>query len=243
MSESGQPNFIFDARREIQEQGIVPDALLASDPDGPVFGFNLACAWPFPAPAARFYRPLAERLAALDPAVYVYPEWETHVTIITFVNFSLHRRLEPERLAQLQSLINPVRELLRPLLQGPTFELMIGAPALTRKAAILPISDPTGAITRIRQTTLAALEDDKPLRAKLASAGFNVPGIIHSTIMRFTREPADLSKFLTDFDEAAAAKPFPLAVEEFLLTTETKPYMRAGEIVHRFPLAAADGDG
>jgi hypothetical protein len=239
MPEPAPTNFILDARREILEHGLVVDALLAADPDGPVFGFNLACAFPFPAPAARLYRPIAERLSALDPAVYVYPEWETHVTIVTFVSFSLHRRGEPERLAQLQSLIHPVRELIRPLLEGPAFELVLGAPVLTRKAAILPISDATGAIARIRQSVRSALAADKALHAELVHGGLNVPGIIHSTIMRFKSEPANLPKFLADFDQAAAAaESITLAIDELLLTTETKPYMRAGEVVHRFPLAA-----
>jgi hypothetical protein len=235
-------DFKLDARREILDQGVVIDSFLAADPDGPVFGFNLACVWPFPEAAARFYRPFAERLAALDPAVYVYPEWETHVTIMTFVNFSLHKRPEAERLAQLQSLIIPVRDLIRPLLKRPAFELVLGPPVLTRKAAILPISDATGAIAEIRQSIRTALTADKELHAELVRSGLNVPGIIHSTIMRFKRAPCDLTKFLTNFDQAAAnAQPFPLAIEELLLTTETKPYMRAGEIVGRFPLAPGIG--
>jgi hypothetical protein len=237
MPESGPTNFILSARREILEHGVVVDAFLAANPDAPVFGFNLACAYPFPAPAAWSYRRIAERLAALDPAVYVYPEWETHVTLVTFVNFSLHERVEPERLMQLQSLIHPVRELIRPLLQENAFKLVLGPPVLTRKAAILPISDVAGAITRIRQNVRAALEADKALNAELVRGGFNVPGIIHSTIMRFKRQPTNLAKFLEDFDEtAAAAEPFTLAIDALLLTTETKPYMRAGEVVHRFPL-------
>ncbi len=242
MPQHGQTNFTVDSRREILEQGVVVDALLATEPDGPVFGFNLACAWPFPAAAARCYRPIADCLAALDPAVYVYPEWETHVTILTFVNFSLHRRPDPERLAQLQSLVNPVRELIRPLLKQPAFELVLGPPLLTRKAAILPISDAMGAIADIRQSIRAALAADKELHAELVRLGLNVPGIIHSTIMRFKSEPRDLTKFLANFDQAAAAaEAFPLEIDELLLTTETKPYMRAGEIVERFTLGSAGG--
>ena len=238
MSQSGQTNLFFDARREVQQHGVVVDALLATELDAPVFGFNLACAWPFPATAARFYLPLAERLAALDQAVYVYPDWETHITILTFVNFSLHKNPEPERLAQLQSLLEPARSLLRPLLTRPAFKLMLGQPILTRKAAILPISDPTGAIAGIRQTVSAALAADKSLHAELVRTGLNVPGIIHSTIMRFKSQPRDLARFLTDFDQAAAtAESFPLQIDELLLTTETKPYMRAGEVVERFPLS------
>ncbi len=240
MVNSRQSTVSLDARREIQQHGIVVDAFLATEPNTPVFGFNLACSWPFPATAARFYRPLAERLAALDQAVYVYPDWETHVTILTFVNFSLHNNPEPERLAQLQSLLDSVRALLRPLLRRPAFKLMLGQAILTRKAAILPISDPTGAIAEIRQTVSAALAADKNLHAELVRAGLNVPEIIHSTIMRFKSQPRDLARFLKDFDQAAAtAEPFALQIDELLLTTETKPYMRAGEIVERIPLAPA----
>ncbi len=238
MAQFNQTKSFLDARREIQAHGVTVDALLASDPDAAVFGFNLACAWPFPAPAARTYGFLAERLAALDPAVYVYPECETHVTILTFANFSLHHRPDPTRLVQLQSLLDPVRALLRPLLNGPAFELILGPPVLTRKAAILPISDASGAIPRIRESVTATLAADKGLHSELMRAGLNVPGIIHSTIMRFKSQPRDLPRFLADFDQVAAtAKPFPLAIDELLLTTETKPYMRAGEIVGRFPLA------
>jgi len=229
---------VLEARREILNHGVAADALLATDLDGPVFGFNLACAWPFPASVARFYLPLADRLTALDPAVYVYPIWETHVTIVTFLNFGLHVRVEAQRLAQLQSLVEPVREVIRPLLAGVAFELFFGRPVLTRKAAILPISDPSGTIVRLRQNILAALAKDKVLHAELVRGKLNAPGIIHSTIMRFKSEPAHLGKFLSDFDEAAtAAEPFSLAIDKLLLTTETKPYMREGEVVHRFPLA------
>jgi hypothetical protein len=235
-------NFKSDARREILDLGVMADALLATDPDAPVFGLNLACAWPFPEAAARSYRPLAERLATLDPGVYVYPEWETHLTILTFLNFSRFQRIEPERLVQLQSLIQPVCELIRPLLAGPAFKLVLGAPVLTRKAALFPISDPTGTIPRLRLSIRAALAGDKALEAELIRGGLNVPGIIHSTIMRFKSEPAHLAKFLEDFDALAASiEPFPMTIDELLLTTETKPYMREGRIMARFPLAPSGG--
>src|ERR1700728_2028794 len=100
------------------QHGVVIDDFLRDDADCPVFGINLACAYPFPEVAAQFYRPIAKRLNLLDPAVYVYPEWETHVTIVTVVNFSLHRRPDPARLAQLQSLLQPAIEIPRRALEG-----------------------------------------------------------------------------------------------------------------------------
>jgi len=109
---------------------------------------------------------------------------------------------------------------------------------LTPKAAILPIADPSGEITRVRRDVISALEADKELHGKLARAGLNVPGIIHSTVMRFKAAPSDLARFAADFEQAArAAHQVEIMIDEILLTTETKPYMREGTIVHRFPLA------
>jgi len=160
------------------------------------------------------------------------------VTIVTFVNFSLNRRLDASRLAQLRSLLQPVIEILRPVLAGPSFSLLIGAPVLTPRAAILPISDPTGEITRIRRNVAGALEADRDLHRKLSRAGLNVPGIVHSTVMRFKSAPSDLARFAAGFEKAVgAAQQVEIIVEELLLTTETKPYMREGTVERRFPLA------
>ncbi len=219
--------------------GVIIDEFLRTDADCPVFGFNLACAYPFPKAAAQFYRPIASRLAALDPAVYVYPDWETHITLITFVKFSLYRRPDATRLAQLQSLLQPVIKILHPVLAGVrSFPLLIGAPVLTPKAGILPISDPTGEITRIRRNVVGALESDKKLHDELSRAGLNVPEIIHSTVMRFKSAPKDFAQFAAAFEEAAGPpQQVEIMIDELLLTTETKPYMREGTVVRRFPLA------
>jgi hypothetical protein len=56
--------------------------------------------------------------------------------------------------------------------------------------------------------------------------------------MRFKSVPSDLARFVAEFEEAAgAAQPVEIMIEELLLTTETKPYMREGTVEHRFPLA------
>ena len=219
--------------------GVVVDELLRDDPDCPVFGFNLACAYPFPEVAAQFYRPIATRLTALAPGVYVYPDWETHITIVTFVNFSKHRRPDSTLLAQLELLLDPVIKILRTTLKAARpFRLAIGAPALTPAAAILPISDTSGEIGRIRCDVLDALKANTELYDKLSRAGLNIPGIVHSTVMRFKSAPSDYRKFAADFAEASSAvKSIKIDVSELLLTTETKPYMREGTVIRRFPLA------
>jgi hypothetical protein len=217
---------------------VIIDDLLGNEPDCPVFGFNLACSYPFPPVAAQFYRSFAGRLSALDEGAYVYPEWETHVTIITFANFSLHRHPDASQVAQLQSLVMPVIEKLRPALAGPEFPLVIGRPVLTSKAAILPISDPTGEVARIRREAIDALKTNGELHEKLLRAGLTVPGIVHSTVLRFKSAPSNLKRFAAGFDEiAVSVQPIEIRIEELLLTVESKPYMREGTIDHRFPLA------
>lgn len=236
-------DYFTSQRREIEEQGFITDELLATDADCPVFGINLACAYPFPTSVEGPYAAMAARLAKLDDGVYVYPIWETHITIVTFLNFSLHRRPAPERLEELRSCIGPIGALMRSLFDTEAidaFRLEFQPPVLLRKAVILPVTNPSGEIARLRWRVSQLLEDKKQLHEKLLRGGLNVPGIIHSTIMRFTKAPRDLPGFTAGFDAVAAAtEPFVMTAREILLTVETKPYMRAGEIVQRFALGGA----
>lgn len=224
---------------------IIPDEFLANDADCPVFGLNLACAYPFPASVEDSYSAMAKRLADLDDAVYVYPIWETHVTIMTFVNFSLHRRPSAERLEELRSLIEPVTALVEDVIDRgeiEPFRLEFQPPVLTPKAVILPITNPTGEINRIRQFAAKLLEGRQPLSQTLLKHGLNVPGIIHSTVLRFTRPVREYPRFASQFNTArAGTSPWRTTVGEVLLTTETKPYMRAGEILRRFSLTGLCG--
>jgi hypothetical protein len=75
------------------------------------------------------------------------------------------------------------------------------------------------------------------LQLRLQRLGLTIPSIVHSTIMRFKKVPADTQAFLSAFDKIAQAVPrIAMRVNEIYITTETKPYMRAGEIVRRFRL-------
>lgn len=228
-------------RREIEEHGFVADEFLAEDPDCPVFGINLACAYPFPANVEAAYTRLADGLARLDEGAYVYPFWETHVTIMTFINFSRHQRPAPAQAAALGAELGPIAGLLETLFDREPvqpFQLEFRPPVLTRKAAILPVANPTGEIPRLRRRAGQLLESNPDLHQRMIAAGLNVPGIIHSTVMRFKRTPPDASRLTAGFDAVAAATaPFAVTVRELFLTVETKPYMRGGEIMRRFPLA------
>lgn len=216
----------------------IPDSFLANDPDCPVFGFNLACAYPFSPGASAAYRTMASLLSKAEGGLYVYPEWETHTTIVTFVNFSKRPRPTCAQRAEAQSLIPRVIQLLEKIPMPRAFQLVLQPPRLTPKAIILPIDDPCEAIPQLRRQIRAEVEKDSALLRALDDAGWNIPAIIHSTIGRFATAPPDGDGFARRFEKIKVqAAPIFLEVEELLITTETKPYMRAGEIVHRFALA------
>jgi hypothetical protein len=229
-------------RREIEEQGLVADDFLNDDPDCPVYGVNLACAHPFPASVNSSYDGLAKKLERLDAAAYVYPFWETHITIITFVNFSRHRRPTAEKIAELEDLIRPAINIVRDAIaveKIEAFEIELRPPVLTKKAAIFPVLNLGGEIPRIRRRAIEILQSNQRLHDAFLQAGLNIPGIMHSTVMRFKRLPEKLSQFLAAYDAVIAeTPPMTVRIHELLITAETKPYMRGGQRLHRFELAS-----
>lgn len=225
-------------REEICRDGFVADKFLAENPDMPVFGVNLACLYPFPTNVKNIYETLAHNLASIDPGVYVYPIWETHVTIATFINFTRQQLPTDDRITELKQLMEQIAAQLEPCFaDAKPFDLWMEQPVISRKAAILPLSDPDGAITRLRQRLAACLARDSSQQTRLEGLGLNIPPLVHSTIMRFKKMPEDTQLFLSKFDKISRAVPrTSVRVNEIYITTETKPYMRAGEIFRRFPL-------
>ena len=233
-------------REEIRRDGLLADKFLVSDPDVPTFGLNLACAWPFPETWRESYEQMAQRLSALGPWVYVYPFPSTHVTLVTFASFARHTRPTAELVKALEEKLPEIITALSPMFDANSperikpFTLQPQAAVLARGAGILPLLNPDGEVTRLRQRTVELLQRNEPLHRELTERGLNVPGIIHSTVMRFRQPPPNLEKFLAAFDEIACETSFPpLEVGELLLTSETKPYMRGGEVLRRFRLASA----
>jgi hypothetical protein len=223
-------------RDEICEEGFVADKFLADKPDCLVFGVNLACLYPFPPAFREGYQILVDQLANIDPIVYVYPLWETHVTIATFINFAQHTSPTEQCVAELTNVMEDLgAHLQKAFTDIKPFELWIEPPIISRKAAILPLSDATGAITETRKRVAENLPPS--LRARLDALGFNIPPLVHSTIMRFKQVPVDTERVLAKFDAVARTVPrATMTVNEIYITTETKPYMREGEIFHRFQL-------
>ena len=233
-------------REEIRRDGLLADKFLATDPDCPTFGLNLACAWPFPDAWRESYERMARQLSALGPGVYFYPFPFTHVTLVTFVSFARHPRPTTELAKTLGGKIPEILTALAPLFAEDSperikrFTLRPQSPVLTRGAGILPLLNPDGEVQRLRQRVTELLQHIGPLHRELTERGLNVPGIIHSTVMRFRQPPPEMGKFLAAFDEIAAETSFPpMEVGEILLSSETRPYMRGGKILERWRLAGA----
>jgi hypothetical protein len=231
-------------REEILREGILADKFLARDPDVPTFGINLACAWPFPEAWREPHAELAAHLTKSGPWLYVYPHAFTHITLVTFITFSRHVAPSPADRREMESLIEKIVTTIEPALKNDfadginSFKLQPRTLVLARAAGILPLENPDGQVQRLRDSVLSAVRSDEALHRELAARGLNVPGIIHSTLLRFTQPPPDVGEFLARFDEAANAVKFPpIRVQELLLTAETRPYMRGGSVVKRFPLA------
>ncbi len=233
------PEPYFDSKqwRRLQDQiaadGLTADPFMSTNPDLPVHGLNLAIAWPLPMEAA--YHELKERLETLGPEAYVYPYEFTHVTLMTLVNFKDHQNPSDEQRRLLADLAPEIVSVLAPAitndLQLQPFNVDVGPPVLAPGAAFLPILNPTGEVARLRAMATEVLG---PI---LTGHNVNVPGLLHSTFLRFYRRPASPGAFAQNF--AATAPDLKLgaaAIDQILLTSETKPYMRGGEIIHRFEL-------
>jgi hypothetical protein len=234
---------LSNLREEIRHEGFLRDPFLSDKPDCPVFGVNLACAYPFPDQVAPGYLALAEQLRQLDRGVYVYPVWQTHVTILTLVNFARHQNPTPDMTDRFKGIIDEAIKAVDPIFdrgqRSPirAFDLYAGRPVISRGAAIIPMSNPTGEIVRIRNRVVESFDRNGSLRARLEPLGLKVPPLIHSTIMRFRVVPTDTDSFLSAFDALASRAHLGLIrVNEILLTTEAKPYMRDGSVSRRFRL-------
>lgn len=217
--------------KEIRKNGFKPDTILLDQPDMPVYGLNIAIGWPFPAPLRKSYENLFHELSTLGPDVYLYPYDYTHVTVMTLVNFKQHQYPGDEEIKKIEKLMPEIIKLVsRELHEFKPFEVEMSPPMILKRAAIIPIQNPTGEVFRFREKIRPLLEDALSLKV-------GVPDAVHSTILRFLKCPSDVNGFIAKFESIANNTRMGAAtINELLLTSETKPYMRGGEIVHHFLL-------
>jgi hypothetical protein len=218
-------------RQEIERDGFEADPLVVEGEWVRTWGLNLAVGWPLPVDR-RAYEPMADGLRALDPGLFVYPYEQTHITVLTLVSFKEHLSPSAEEERGLATLIPVVRETVDPIVRGfRLFPLEIGAPVLSRRAAFWPIDDPTGAAARLRQQVLPAVRACAPVFERCQP-----PRAVHSTLARFRTVPGP--GFLERFERWAQGRALgPITIGDLLLTAEPRPYMRAGEVLVRWPLA------
>jgi hypothetical protein len=211
--------------QEIQEYGFIEDELVGKEIDREVYGVNIACGWPLPTEIREIYEEMYEKLKDLEGA-YIYPYHQTHITIVTVVNFKkrlnkIKKYLDDETLKLLKRGIENI-------VRHKPIKIFIDSPVLLRSAAFLPIYNPSGEIYEIRKETLNILKDDHK------DYDLDTPISIHSTILRFQKVTTDSAKFLQRFAEIT--EKFSVVegiVREVYITEELKPYMKKGSILEK----------
>lgn len=216
---------------EILKSGFESDVILSTQLDLPVYGLNLAIGWPFPAPLRESYEKFFHQLSNLGFFVYVYPYCQTHITIMTLVNFKNYQHPGKNKIEEIKKLTPKIIQLVsREMNHFKTFNIDIGRPVLLKSAAILPILNPGKEIFYLREKIAPLLKNALNLKVK-------VPKNIHSTVLRFLKRPPDAREFIKKFESIAVNTRFSeVSINELLLTSETKPYMRGGEKLHCFYL-------
>jgi hypothetical protein len=222
-------------RDKILREGFSPDVFLGRPGLPPTCGLNVVMAWPLPEHFRLPYEALARQLSELDPGIVVYPFDQTHITLVTVVNFRDRMNPSPELVREIRSDAGRLTEHVRRIAGNLTpFRIDVGPPITGRQAVFLPILNPGGEVRYIRESVMTFCSRSE----RLADA--RVPGIIHSTIARYRSAPCEPSGLLKSFETVARSTAFGCAViDEILVTLETRPYMNAGERAGRVQLRGA----
>ncbi len=226
---------------EILESGFERDALLEEMRVVPTCGLNVALAWPLPHFLKPAYEDLALRICQLGAAAYVYPFAQTHITLVTAVSFRQNLNPGPEAIARVAEASKELGNFVAAATRGMRpFTISVGPPVLARRAAFLPMLNPTLEVASLRRGILAFCQDfGVPLDQARAPQG------LHATILRFFRDPQDRAGYLAAFhDIARSVPPSQVTIEQILITLETRPYMWRGEIARMIGLdAGVSGTG
>lgn len=219
-------------RQEIQEYGFIKDELVGSEIDKEVYGVNIACAWPLPTEIREIYEEMYKKLEELEGA-YIYPYTQTHITIVTVVNFK--KRLNQTKKYLDTEILKLLKMRIENIVQHKPIKIFIDCPVLLRNAAFFPIYNPGGEIYEIRKEALNILKSDH------RNYDLDTPRAIHSTILRFQEVPKDSIKFMDKFAEITQNFSLLAAiVKEVYITEELKPYMKEGSILQKIDCGCID---
>lgn len=201
--------------------------------------------------------PVSDFLSPCFLLQYVYPHAHLHCTVATLASFRTgHLRNAPlatqraHTRAWAQALAAEFRS--SHASHGPkTFTLSAKQPFLSCAAACLSYANPTGEVAALRSLArrsrdrLGATHPEVPT----GTDDFNVPGIIHSTVLRFARAPpaAETARVRRDFESIAATwSDVDVSVARAYLAIEDSAYMhvdRATRVAAVFDLATGDAAG
>lgn len=172
------------------------------------------------------------------PNVYLYPSKHLHVTISTLHAFwrpvedeSKQKVLEAEWTDLVKAASKREDWPVRPL------QLTLDTAQIGKKAGIMLWKDLSGGVDKMRICVQAEAQERERrlIRAGIDPGTLSIPGIIHSTFLRFHEQPESPGKDIQEQFEKTVKNnistffPEPITVSQVKLACERRPYMHIEE--------------
>eukprot|EP01006_Ploeotia_vitrea_P007130 TRINITY_DN16082_c0_g1_i1.p1 TRINITY_DN16082_c0_g1~~TRINITY_DN16082_c0_g1_i1.p1 ORF type:complete len:279 (+),score=31.19 TRINITY_DN16082_c0_g1_i1:58-894(+) len=178
---------------------------------------------------------ISEEISAIEAGVvHMYAMDAIHTTVATTLNFKFdHPNVAPEAYSMY---IEHWKEDLEKTLKSEAvfggllpFKMTIHAPKISKAAAYFPIENPTGEVEQLRRAikkTIAKNDRLNFIQGQHIGKEFHVPGIIHSTLLRFKKSPTDVPAWMKTFHQISATwEPVTVTVDKVYVAVEDRPYM------------------
>ncbi|CAE7944604.1 unnamed protein product [Symbiodinium sp. KB8] len=212
-------------------------------PPEDICGLVVVCSWPMPQPVLEQYELFREKLAAAMPKeAYVYPGTTLHCTICTLRAFTSGRMESSEKQRSSESW-SKILDAARRDPGWPTgpVALKMGRPTLEGSAGIFRYEDTAGTIAAMRKALRAAIiaaggepaegggdrsKAKPPSGTPEGEPAPHIPDIVHSTVLRWTAEPADRAAAQEAFAQVAESwEPVEIIATAPRAVFEDIPYM------------------
>lgn len=215
-------------------------AQLAAGRQPATYGLVVVAGWP-PQPLQLAYEAwlarLAQQLGSMRHELLLYDFHHLHCTVATLASFRTgHLRHAPQALRTrhrdvwVQAIRRAVEEAEAGGSWPRAFQLQTARPFLSAAAGCLSYTCDGPQMAAVRQTMRRAREIALALQPDLPAGpeDFNVPGIIHSTVLRFVKPPSDPQRLRQIFEAAAdewMSVTRTLPIDKVVLAVEDVPYM------------------